>query len=77
MKAPVLAFFGAEDAFIPLDNVERLRKELAAHGKQAEVIVYPGADHGFFCNERASYQGAAAEDAWQRLKRFLATHLRS
>lgn len=75
LKAPVLAFFGEKDAFIPLDFVEQLRREAAAQKKQVEVVVYPGADHGFFCNERASYNAKAAADAWQRLKTFLATHL--
>src|SRR5882762_6285274 len=75
LRAPVLAFFGEKDAFIPLDSVEQLKAELARTGKQAEVIVYPGADHGFFCDERASYQAEAARDAWERLKRFFATHL--
>src|SRR6266705_2805134 len=70
LRAPVLAFFGEKDAFIPLDSVEQLKVELARTGKQAEVIVYPGADHGFFCDERASYQAEAARDAWERLKRF-------
>lgn len=76
LTCPVLAFFGEKDAFIPLDTVEELRSALARHGKQGEIVVYPGAEHGFFCNERSSYQAAAAEDAWQRLTRFLATHLR-
>ena len=30
--------------------------------------MYPGADHGFFCDQRATYQKAAAEDAWKRVK---------
>ncbi|HJQ83351.1 MAG TPA: dienelactone hydrolase family protein [Candidatus Binatia bacterium] len=75
LRCPVLAFFGEKDAFIPLDSVEQLKAEAKKHGKQVEVVVYPGADHGFFCNERASYQKAAAEDAWSRLKAFLARHL--
>ena len=75
LRSPVLAFFGEKDAFIPLDSVEQLKAELARTGKQAEVIVYPGADHGFFCDERASYQAEAARDSWERLKRFLAAHL--
>ena len=58
-----------------LDSVEQLKAELARTGKRAEVIVYPGADHGFFCDERASYQAEAARDAWERLKRFFAAHL--
>ena len=75
LKAPVLAFFGEKDAFIPLDFVEQLRSEAAKQKKQVEIVVYPGADHGFFCNERASYNAKAAADAWQRLKTFFATHL--
>ena len=76
LRCPVLAFFGEKDAFIPLDSVEALKAEAKKHGKQVEVVVYPGADHGFFCNERASYQAAAAKDAWERLKKFFATHLK-
>ena len=76
LRCPVLAFFGEKDAFIPLDSVERLKAEAKRHGKQVEVVVYPGADHGFFCNERASYQAAAAADSWERLKKFFAAHLK-
>ena len=38
--------------------------------------MYPKAPHGFFCNERDSYRPEAARDAWERLKTFLATHLK-
>src|SRR5712692_3163240 len=61
LKCPVLAFFGERDAYIPLDNVERLKAEAARCGKTVDIVVYPGAGHGFFCNERASYQKTAAE----------------
>jgi len=76
LEAPLLAFFGEDDPFIPLDTVERLKAELARHRKPAEVIVYPKAPHGFFCNERDSYRPEAARDAWERLKTFLAAHLK-
>src|SRR5947199_225511 len=77
LKCPVLAFFGEKDAYIPLDSVEQLQAEARRHRKAIEVVVYPGAEHGFFCNERSSYQKAAAEDAWGRLKKFFATHLKA
>jgi carboxymethylenebutenolidase len=77
VKAPMLIFFGEDDGFIPLDQVDALRAELQKHGKQAEVKVYPGAGHGFFCNERESYQKDAAADSWERLKKFFAQHLKS
>jgi carboxymethylenebutenolidase len=75
LRCPVLAFFGEKDGFIPLEFVDQLKAEAKRLGKPVEVVVYPGADHGFFCNERASYQKAAADDSWQRLKAFFAKHL--
>lgn len=75
LRCPVLAFFGEKDGFIPLDFVEALKAEVAKQKKQVEVVVYPGADHGFFCNERPSYEPRSAADAWERLKKFFATHL--
>ena len=77
LRAPVLAFFGEQDGFIPLANVEALRAALASHGKRAEVVVYPGAGHGFFCNERESYHADSARDAWARATAFLAAHLKA
>jgi len=76
LRAPVLLFFGEDDPFIPLAEVERIRQRLHELHKTAEVIVYPGAPHGFFCNERDSYRPEAARDAWERLLRFFGQHLK-
>jgi carboxymethylenebutenolidase len=75
LRAPVLAFFGDADPFIPLDQVEKLRTEAKRLGKNVEVVIYPGAPHGFFCNERDSYRADAARDAWERTKTFFKRHL--
>ena len=77
LKAPVLAFFGDQDPFIPLDSVEKLRAEATKLGKQVEIVVYPGAPHGFFCNERDSYRPDAAKDAWEKVKAFFKKHLQA
>ena len=37
--------------------------------------MYPDADHGFFCDQRATYQKAAAEDAWKRVKQLFREEL--
>jgi carboxymethylenebutenolidase len=75
LKAPVLAFFGDQDPFIPMDQVEKLRAEAKKLGKQVEIVVYPGAPHGFFCNERDSYRPEAAKDAWEKVKSFFKKYL--
>jgi carboxymethylenebutenolidase len=77
LSAPMLLFFGGDDAFIPPDEVEKIKHRLAELKKNAEVIIYPGAPHGFFCNERDSYRADAAKDAWVRLLKFFEKHLKS
>jgi carboxymethylenebutenolidase len=75
LRCPVLALFGGDDAFIPPEQVSLLRAAVREHDKTVEIVVYPGAPHGFFCNERDSYRADAAADAWRRLTEFLRTHL--
>ncbi len=77
LQAPMLLFFGEADPFIPMDEVRRIESRLRELGKQAEVVVYPGAPHGFFCDERDSYRPDAAADAWKRTLEFFARHLKS
>jgi carboxymethylenebutenolidase len=67
---PVLAHFGDQDHWIPLDTVEAFRK--AQPG--VEVQVY-AANHGFNCDQRGSYNEAAAQLARQRTLAFFARHL--
>lgn len=72
----MLALYGSKDAFIPMDEVELVKSRLKQLGKNAEVIVYEGADHGFFCDQRPSYKKDAAEDAWRRTLALFDKHLR-
>jgi carboxymethylenebutenolidase len=75
IRCPVLGLFGEEDASIPLSDVEAIRSSLSALGKEYGIVTYPGAGHGFFCEERPTYRPEAADDAWSRtldwLKRSL------
>lgn len=68
---PMMLHFGEKDAGIPLSDVETIR----AKQPDLEVHVYPGAQHGFSCDERASYDKASADIAWQRTLAFFAKHL--
>jgi carboxymethylenebutenolidase len=71
-KVPTQLHFGEKDAGIPLTDVEIIR------GKRpdVEIHVYPGAQHGFNCEERASYDKASADIARARSVEFLAKHLK-
>ena len=77
ITCPMLLFFGDQDPFIPKEEVDKIKATLDKLKKSAEIVVYPGAPHGFFCNERDSYRPEAAKDAWERLQTFLARHLKS
>lgn len=77
IAAPILFFFGSEDPSIPPEDVEAIRSRLASLRKIHEVIVYPGAGHGFHCNERGEYRPIAAADAWGRTLVWLGRDLKS
>ena len=77
ITAPVLAFFGEKDQMIPLDQVKRIEETMRRLGKTYEAKVYPGAGHGFFCDERGSYQAEAAQDAWRRLTEWFSKYLKT
>ena len=69
---PTQLHFGEKDAGIPLTDVETIK----AKRPEVEVHVYPGAQHGFHCDERASYDKASADIAWPRSLAFFAKHLK-
>ncbi len=69
-KCPVMMHFGRLDQHIPTTDVERIGKSHPA----AQIFVYE-ADHGFNCDQRASFNPEAAALAQQRSSDFLHTHL--
>jgi carboxymethylenebutenolidase len=71
-KVPTQLHFGEKDAGIPLTDVETIRGKRP----EVEIHVYPGAQHGFNCEERASYDKASAELARQRSVEFLGKYLK-
>jgi carboxymethylenebutenolidase len=75
LKAPVLAFFGGKDAFISLAEVDKFRDALKAAHKEAEVVLYADADHGFMCDDRPSHHPTHAKEAWAKTIAFFKNHL--
>lgn len=66
-RCPILYHFGDQDHSIPLPDIEKIRKAYPG----SVVHVYPGAQHGFNCDERASYSAADARLAFERSIAFL------
>lgn len=69
-QCPVMAHFGDQDHWIPMEGIQAFSK---AH-PEVEVHVYP-ASHGFNCDQRGSYNEAAAKLARERTLAFFAAHL--
>jgi carboxymethylenebutenolidase len=64
-----------QDDYVADSGVKKLRKNLAAAGKEAAFHTYPGTGHWFFESDRpAAFQPAAAELAWERTIAFLRQH---
>lgn len=76
IKVPILCIFGEQDTSIPMAEVEAIRNRLDMQSRAHEVIVYPGAGHGFFCDERSSFKPQAADDAWKRTRKWLEVRLK-
>ncbi len=66
-RCPILYHFGDQDRAIPMTDVEKIRSTYP----DAVVHVYPGAGHGFNCDDRASYSAPDARLSFGRSVAFL------
>ena len=76
--APGLIFFGEREEFFSVPDAKAFAEAQRKRGYLAEVIVYPGAGHAFFNNDRPeAYRRDAANDAWRRTLEHFGRHLRA
>jgi carboxymethylenebutenolidase len=78
LQAAVLAIFGEEDAFLPIEAAEELATRMAAGtGRRPEIERYP-AGHAFVNDENllGTYEAGLAGQAWDRAVTFLRQALR-
>ncbi|MDX2099027.1 MAG: dienelactone hydrolase family protein [Leptolyngbyaceae cyanobacterium bins.59] len=75
IQGTLYAFFGMQDASIPLEQVNQIEAELQKHQIPHRVLRYSDADHGFFCDHRGSYNADAAVDAWEVVKQLFRKEL--
>jgi carboxymethylenebutenolidase len=74
LQAPMLFFWGGRDKHITPDQIRGVTDALRTAGKSFVNVEISDADHGFFCDARASYNPAAAAQAWPLTLAFLKTH---
>ncbi|MBD2387397.1 dienelactone hydrolase family protein [Cylindrospermum sp. FACHB-282] len=75
IKGTLYAFFGTQDASIPLEQVDEIEAALEKYNIPHRLFRYDGADHGFFCDLRGSYNPKAATDAWEQVKQLFGSLL--
>ena len=74
-RRAVLLIYGENDKGVPAESGRQLEAKLQKLGKNAEVVIYPDADHAFFNDTRPNYKPEAAADAWRRTLEFFRQHL--
>jgi carboxymethylenebutenolidase len=78
LTMPVLGLYGAADQGIPSEDVKRFEAELRKTNKNVEFVLYEGAPHAFFSDDRPQvYKKEAAEDGWKRCTAFFDRHLKA
>ncbi|HEY9636827.1 MAG TPA: dienelactone hydrolase family protein [Coleofasciculaceae cyanobacterium] len=70
IKGTLYGFFGMKDSSIPAEQVDQIEAALDKNQIPHRIFRYQGADHGFFCDQRASYNETAAADAWKHVKQL-------
>jgi dienelactone hydrolase len=81
IKAKVLVLHGADDKFIPAEQIEGFKQEMKSAGADFQFIAYPGAVHSFTnpeadelgkkYNMPIAYNAQADKKSWDELKKFL------
>jgi dienelactone hydrolase len=81
VKVPVLVLTGADDPFVPPEQVEQFRAEMDAAGVDYEIISYPGVKHSFTNPEADTYgkqfglpleyNAGADRQSWATMQEFL------
>jgi carboxymethylenebutenolidase len=78
IKIPFLGLFGETDQNPKPEDAKRFGELLKQTGNQnVEIVVYPGAGHGFHADYRPSYNAAAAADGWKRCTAWFEKYLKA
>ena len=74
IKVPLLMHIVEQDSHIPIDAVKQIAERFEFND-DVDIEVYPGAEHGFNCSHRDSYNQRAAVEAHGNTLLFLSQNL--
>jgi carboxymethylenebutenolidase len=78
IKIPFLGLFGETDKGPTPEDAKKFGELVKQAGNQnVEIVVYPGAGHGFHADYRPSYKADAAADAWKRCTGWFEKYLKA
>jgi dienelactone hydrolase len=79
IKGRVLVLHGADDPFVPPEQVAAFQEEMRKAGADWQMVLYGGAVHAFTNpgagsdnSKGAAYNARADERSWEAMRRFLA-----
>jgi len=64
LKCPLLGLYGANDPSINPADVHAAAEIARDSGHTVDIVVFPGAGHGFHADYRATYNPVAAQQGW-------------
>ena len=70
MHAPILLWYGSEDQSIQPDELGRIATAMAEGKREYRMTCFPNVGHGFFCEDRASYDEYAAMTSYRQTVEF-------
>jgi carboxymethylenebutenolidase len=78
LTMPVLGLYGEADTGIAPEDVKRFEAQLKKTNPNVEFVLFPGAPHGFFSDDRPQvYKKEAAEEAWKRCLAFFDRYVKA
>jgi carboxymethylenebutenolidase len=76
MTAAVEGHYAELDGFFTPEAANALGEKLRSLGKEARIVVHPGADHAFFNDERPEvYNAVEAQELWRSVVSFFSSRL--
>jgi carboxymethylenebutenolidase len=75
-SAPMLFFWGGRDKHITSEHRQKVAEGMQASKQPSVQVTFSDADHGFFCDQRSSYNPGAAKLSWDLTHSFLEQYLK-